>query len=186
MQQIQQMQQVQHQVQPSTSQSGECGTTSQPVPPPTKKFTAPSSGRTSDKKAAIAQQKELLKATSESDNITDQVRVSDFVNELLPLIKVFLQVGYKTYRQLPLPTGMHNYIPVINKKHAAFTQFMQSTGVNYAVETTCIRIAILQAHGNLLIDNADEKRIQLSGLVDFVWNVYLNKRQFPTDFTVQT
>lgn len=93
-----------------------------------------------------------------------------------------LQIGYKTYRQMPIPKGMKNFIPQVHKKNKQFVTFMTTYGMNYHVETMCLCIGILQHCGHLLIDKSDEKSVQLQGITDYIWNFYLNKAGFPLEF----
>lgn len=130
----------------------------------------------------LKQEKNLIDAAVAEEGITSQVRISEYCTNLIPLVKVLLAIGYKTHRQMPLPKGFKNFVPNIAKKGETFTKFLATYGINYHVETTCIRITVLQHCGHLLLENAQEKANQLQGVTYFIWNLYLNKGHFPFDF----
>lgn len=68
-----------------------------------KTLQASTSGTSPQRATLLQQEKRLLDAAINADEITSQVRISEYCTKLIPLVKVLLQIGYKTYRQMPLP-----------------------------------------------------------------------------------
>lgn len=125
-----------------------------------------------------------VEALVASAPISSEVRFSRFAADNTVIFSYLLDCGYTSYTEMPLPTGLHDYIPDCCKYQSGLFNHFARNIMNLETEVMCVRFHILEHYGHRLISEKPAKDIHLESLTHFMLNLFLNKSNCPINFWV--
>lgn len=116
--------------------------------------------------------------------ISTQVRFHRFAISNTQIFEQLLNMGYTAYSDMPLPTGLHDFIPDCLRFEGALHNEFARHVMNLETEVVTVRFHILHTYGHRLLEEKKAKEMHLESLTHYMLNLYLNKRNCPINFWV--
>lgn len=114
--------------------------------------------------------------------LNTQVRFLHFTQENMSITDFIVNQGHTSYQEMPLPVGLHDYIPhCIQFQNGLFNHFARNV-MNLETEMVLVRFHILEHYGHRLLPDKPARDIHLESITHFMLNLYLNKTNCPLDF----